>query len=48
MSTWWKPVGFGMAVGVLAHIGTVLVVPNAIMGIAMKRIGETAGGTNKL
>jgi uncharacterized membrane protein len=48
MSTWWKLVGFGIAVAVLAHVGTVLVVPNAIMSIAMTRIGETAGGTNKL
>jgi uncharacterized membrane protein len=48
MRGWWKAVGFGLLVAVVAHVGTVLVVPHAIMSIAMKRTGETAGGTNTL
>jgi uncharacterized membrane protein len=48
MRAWLRPLGFGLIVAALAHVGTILAMPNVIMSIAIKRIGETAGGMNTL
>jgi uncharacterized membrane protein len=47
MKDWLKPLLFGLAVLILAHIGAVAAVPRVIMNIAMDRVAEQAGGWNR-
>lgn len=44
----WKPICFGLVVAGIAHVATIMALPNAIMSVAMKRIAATAGGDNVL
>jgi uncharacterized membrane protein len=48
MGAWWKPLAFGLALGVVAHVVTIMLLPNLIMNVALKRISDNAGGANKL
>ncbi|GBF58230.1 hypothetical protein PbB2_01902 [Candidatus Phycosocius bacilliformis] len=45
---WLKPLGFGLVLAVLAHLFTIGLIPSVIMNVAMKRIGEAAGGLNRI
>jgi uncharacterized membrane protein len=45
---WLGPIFLGLAIAVLAHIGAIVAIPNAIMLIAMERIAGQAGGWNTL
>jgi uncharacterized membrane protein len=48
MNAWWKPIGFGLVVALLANVATTALIPRVIMSVAMKRMAETAGGANTL
>jgi uncharacterized membrane protein len=48
MARFWKLILFGLVVAVFAHVATTMMLPSAIMSIALKRIAQTAGGTNQL
>jgi uncharacterized membrane protein len=48
MRAWWKPICFGLVVAVLAHVATTILIPPVIMNVAMKRMAQASGGTNRL
>jgi uncharacterized membrane protein len=48
MSNWWKPICFGLVLALLAHVATTMAIPRVIMDIAIERIAEASGGTNRL
>lgn len=48
MRRWLKLLGFAAVIGIVAHVVTILALPNLIMGIAIKRIATSAGGANKI
>lgn len=48
MANWMKALGFGFLVAIVAHVATILALPNVIMNVALKRIAATASGVNNL
>lgn len=48
MPTWLKPLLFGLIIAIIAHVATILMLPNVIMNVAFKRIADNAGGINTL
>jgi uncharacterized membrane protein len=48
MVSWWKPLAFGLVFCIVAHLVTIMLLPNIIMNVALKRISDNAGGVNKL
>ncbi|KHL12831.1 putative membrane protein [Mumia flava] len=43
---WWAPLAVAVVVAVIAHLVVVLAAPRVVMGVAERRIAESAGGRN--
>lgn len=48
MRSWWKPLVFGVTLGIVVHVITIIMLPNIVMNVALKRIAEAGGGPNRL